>query len=633
MSEVLQDFMKPSPAICVLGKEYPNRLEAVDSLSRSYAAIFRLEYLRRSPEDITGNVAGAEERAIVLDAINAAIRTLEQTELAAQNVQVGGRAIRTGYTDDEILAGYSGAKKVETQPQDWVWMSVRGQKSGAIYFHIDDPYTERTAGVMNERIPQRLWEMDTDADGNVVLLKTRQGDVPVRRAPAVSHLSREQFEVKKLTMDPWKPGTYVDAGGDRCLNQYRALQIPPRPEEKYFAICNVAEQWLEFIYPGRSSYILNHWAHAIQRPYEKPKTYLVFGGGQGIGKNVLLGLAKYIHTLQGKTIAVNKDTLAGRFSDYLMRPEIQIDEFEMERSDPAYEKVKNKIKSISGSADRYLPVEPKGKPSTQVANIHRLTITTNYAHQVPRDNDDRRAALFNSHVTKAQAKAFYTPLFAAIGVNIDSEGFEYRTLWDMGYGDAFANWLYERDISEFDPHNLPDDLLAMYDDTRKGFEMPQTIVEAIEEIAATYGHWADATVPSDIAEITPDNWPVFIAGQQIFATKCSFVSAAEGEDIQAGRKRNGHTERLLRNAGYIKIDPPNRKKQWIGPLPNKDSAAGAIRVQTALYYDPHRVPHGSKMDDIRSLAAKHIESLTKYWRSEEGVASYWTRDKLETDSF
>lgn len=626
MSDVLPDFMQPSPSFSVLGEEFPNKLEAIDALAKRWAGDFRLAYLKKEGINIISKAATLPEQEAIRCAVQKAIDTLSQTE-AAQNsqVQVGGTAVSQAM----IEGGYAGMTKVETMPDEWVWMPAKNQ-TGAMYINLSEPYYEVSAKVMNARINVKQWPMVIGEDGQPK--RSAMTGQYMRIAPSDAHLSYDNLRVQNITMDPWRNDVvYVNDLGERVLNQYRPIKYPPRPEAKYFEIVPLIQKWVEFIYPGRSEYIFDHFKHMLCSLESKASTHLVFGGGQGIGKNVLLSLFTYTHNRQGKVSVIEKNQITMPHTDYLMRPIMIVDEFEMRRSEVHYMLVKERLKAWTGSSEKWLAVHPKGKPATQVANIHRLIITTNNPHQIPRDNDDRRYAIMNSAATEAEVHEFIKPLFAALGFDITHPEFAYRRMWEEGYGDAFALFLMDRDYSaDFNPNKLPRALLDQYDESTRGFEIPESMRLALDEIALTFGRWdwikdggSPHEWPADLSDVTRKHWPKFVAAQHLKATHSAFFDEVDGETVRDSK----NLDTLCRNADYVLLQSDSA--QWRGPIPTRDSATGSVRVQTKLYCRKDAFPNGTTMDQKRVEADKFVKLLTEYWRSEEGVATYWSEKRVK----
>ncbi|SAK95258.1 hypothetical protein AWB78_05322 [Caballeronia calidae] len=523
------------------------------------------------------------------------------------------------------MNGYARSMKMETLPEDWVWMPNKSQ-SGVAYFHLESPFTSYQAKVMNARIPMNLWEDQLDSNGKPIY--GRNG-APVKVQPSDSHLSRPDYEIQKLTMDPSKGRIYRDSTGERCLNHWRDIKFPARPEEKYFKVVKIVKNWLEFIYPGRAEWMLDYWAHALQRMTEKPSVAMVLGGGQGIGKDTLLTIANWTFLQQGKVATIMTSQLAERFNEFLFFPIVIVNELDIKRSDKSFNKLKRDYKTYTGGLPSQLTVDPKGLPLQHVANIHRFYTTTNYEDEFPRDPDDRRYMILRSHAVLAEVQAKRREWFADCQTE-DGERFDIMKWLAEGYGDAFTCFLLDRDISAFDPYNLPADLMKDYDELKKGIDIEPVIGAALNEIALTFGRWThdDSCMiewPSDEAEVSMEHWPDFVTSQQLLFSRASFDPELEGEKVQRTKQQRGHLDVLMRTAGYIPVTRPEGKIQWVGAKPRK-SDVGVTRVQSStLYIRRSKIDHGETVAKRQARAKDFIETLTEFLRTTEGKEAVWTQ--------
>jgi hypothetical protein len=507
----------------------------------------------------------------------------------------------------KFQAGYAGAAKAETKPGDWVFMPVSGG-SGAVYFNLSDPFTAYSAKVMDSRIPMKYWEVELDEIGNAVM----RANKTVKVSPSESHLARPEFEIQKVAINPHEGSVYIDANGQRCLNQWRPFVAPPRPAEEFFKVGEIVKDWLELIYPGRADYVMDVWAHSYQRLSQKANLGLVFGGGHGIGKDTLLSIATHSFSKQGKVsnIQVAHLTKSG-YEEFLLNPILIVGEFHTFKGDTG--DMANKLKSYAAAPPHQFSVDVKYKPLTVVENIHRLYVTTNHEDRFPRENGDRRFMILKSHSTKEQVRAF---IDERIGKGVDLKS------WiDAGAGDAFTHILLERDISGFDCKNLPEDA-ADHDEVKKGFDIEPILASSFEEISETFGKWSNA-VAADVEEIEQKHWPDFVTSQQILHSRAAHNPDLEGERAATIKGRRGHLDVLMNTAGYQPVIRPEGKAQWIGKKPGKNDRIGTVRVQSsALYIRRESIEPGEKVSSMQERAAKFIEKLSEYWKTENGIATY-----------
>ena len=116
-------------------------------------------------------------------------------------------------------------------------------------------------------------------------------------------------------------GGWIDRDGCACFNLYR----PPNPIE---GDATKAGRWLEHVeqvFPDSASHIVRWMAHRVQRPGEKINHALVFGGGQGIGKDTLIEPVKYAVGVWNFT-EVSPAHLQGRFNSFVKSVILRVSE-------------------------------------------------------------------------------------------------------------------------------------------------------------------------------------------------------------------------------------------------------------------------------------------------------------------
>jgi hypothetical protein len=117
--------------------------------------------------------------------------------------------------------------------------------------------------------------------GKYVVLKPSSWLTQYRRVEQLSWVpGLPEIIEDKLIFD----GGWQDRQGGRCLNLYR-------PPQTVLGDASQATPWVDHLkrlYPDDADLISDWLAHRIQHPGEKPNYALVLGGGQGIGKDMLL---------------------------------------------------------------------------------------------------------------------------------------------------------------------------------------------------------------------------------------------------------------------------------------------------------------------------------------------------------
>jgi len=140
--------------------------------------------------------------------------------------------------------------------------------------------------------------------------------------------------------------------------------------------------------PAIGEYILNWFAHAVQKPWEKPGTALAFPGKQGVGKGSLVlpfGALFGCHFLH----ADSPERITGRFNMHLAHKIVLFADEAFFAGDPRTVGIlKARI------TEPELTFEAKGKDPITLPNYHRIIAASNQSWMVPAGLDERRWAVF-----------------------------------------------------------------------------------------------------------------------------------------------------------------------------------------------------------------------------------------------
>lgn len=183
-------------------------------------------------------------------------------------------------------------------------------------------------------------------------------------------------------------------------------------------------------------YILNYYAHAVQKPYELPHVALVFRGGKGVGKGTSITPLKMIfgdHFYQTQDV----NNVLGRFTNITQNKLII---FLNETVWGGYHKMESKLKGLITEYRK--DVEGKGIDVYQVDNYSRVIVDSNDTWAVPTSLDERRYCFINipDHGHKRD-----NPYFDAITEELENGGAA-GLLYD----------LLRKDISNYNPRDLPE---------------------------------------------------------------------------------------------------------------------------------------------------------------------------------
>jgi hypothetical protein len=269
---------------------------------------------------------------------------------------------------------------------------------------------------------------------------------------------KQHRRVEQITWAPGVPeiiddklifdGGWQDRPGAHCLNLYRPPQIMPGD-------ATAATPWLDhlqLLYPQDGDDIINWLAHRIQHPDQKPNYALVLGGGQGIGKDMLLQPVK-MAVGPWNFQEISPTNLLESFNPFVKAVVLRMSEAhdlgESERANryALYERAK----IYTAAPPDVLRCNDKYIRHFYVPNVLGLVVTTNHKSDgVYLPSDDRRHFIAWSHCTKEQFNAeYFNKLWRWL-------------LWEGG-NEHVAAYLAERDLSAFNPCALPRQTAAFFD--------------------------------------------------------------------------------------------------------------------------------------------------------------------------
>jgi hypothetical protein len=243
-------------------------------------------------------------------------------------------------------------------------------------------------------------------------------------------------------------GGWQQRTGVHCLNLYRPPQIA-------HGDAKAATRWLDHLrklYPEDSDDIINWLAHRVQRPGQKPNHALVLGGGQGIGKDMILQPVK-LAVGPWNFQEISPTNLMESWNPFVKAVVLRMNEaHDLGESERANRYVLyERVKIYAAAPPDVLRCNDKYIRQHYVPNVLGLIVTTNHKTDgVYLPSDDRRHLVAWSNCVKEEFSADY---FNAM----------WRWLLWEGGNENVAAYLALRDLSAFDPCALPRQTTAFFD--------------------------------------------------------------------------------------------------------------------------------------------------------------------------
>jgi hypothetical protein len=161
-----------------------------------------------------------------------------------------------------------------------------------------------------------------------------------------------------------------------------------------------------------NEFVLDWLAQAIQTPWEKPGTALILGGRQGAGKTTITNLLRAIFDARHVVSVSRPDDIVGRFNDVIADALFVVCD---EATFAGDKSVANRLKALV--TDPTLVVERKNVPSYTAPSFHRFISTSNEAHAVHAESDQRRYVVLEVSDEKVGDHEYFEALHKALTPN------------------------------------------------------------------------------------------------------------------------------------------------------------------------------------------------------------------------
>ncbi len=266
--------------------------------------------------------------------------------------------------------------------------------------------------------------------------------------------------------------------GPEWYNLWKGFSFTPSPKgtgEDHASVQAFLKHAKENVCGGDSQlfrWLIGHFAHLIQKPYEKPITALVFKGKKGTGKSTLTDAIGALVGNYYRTVS-HPRYLSGNFNSHLENCLV----LNLEEAFWSGDKGANGVLKhmVTGKTHQ---IERKGLESYEVENLTRVYIVGNEEWLVPTSEDERRYAVFNVAETQRGDWRFFKQMRI---------GFE-----EGGYS-HLLRYLLDYDLSEFNFEEAPN-TQGLYDQK----------VASLDPFAQW---WFESISEGEISHLGQEGWP------------------------------------------------------------------------------------------------------------------------------
>ena len=182
-------------------------------------------------------------------------------------------------------------------------------------------------------------------------------------------------------------------------------------------------------------WLMDWFAHLVQRPWERPLTTLVFKGEKGVGKNSLIDIVGDLMSPKQYLVTQDDRFLTSNFNAHL--EECLLCVFD-EAFWSGNKKAEGKLKGLT--TEKTMLVERKGREAYRANSYVRIVIIGNDDWIVPASYDERRYAVFQVGLKRRQDSVYFSQL---------------KKLMSSGSNQVLMHFLMNRDLSKFDIATAP----------------------------------------------------------------------------------------------------------------------------------------------------------------------------------
>jgi Bifunctional DNA primase/polymerase, N-terminal/Family of unknown function (DUF5906) len=199
----------------------------------------------------------------------------------------------------------------------------------------------------------------------------------------------------------FKPGVEADP---HEYNIWRGFSVEPAASGKHPAVDMLLDHILKNACGGDAK--LAHWlvgflAHMVQKPGEKPRVALVFQGGKGVGKTIIMEIMEMLFP-DHAIIADEPRYLVGNFNSHFEGCLLFVADEASWGGDKRHD---GKLKGLI--TGKKIIIERKGFEPYTIENLTRIVVIGNERWLVPATEGERRYAVFSFGNGKKQDDDFF----------------------------------------------------------------------------------------------------------------------------------------------------------------------------------------------------------------------------------
>lgn len=263
-------------------------------------------------------------------------------------------------------------------------------------------------------------------------------------------------------------------------------------------------------------YLLNWFAHLLQRPEAKTGTVPLIKGTQGCGKNLPYNVfQRYVMNPSLSITCPDMEKLFSRFNGARMGKILVVLD---EAVDSRDRRMNNKMKNFI--TDKRIQIEAKGKDIVEVSDFSNYVIITNNDFASIIEKNDRRYICLVASDHRVGDKAYFKTMVGKL-LNVEA-------------GCHIFHWLLRRNISDFDVRDLPKTEYKKELSARQTDNVVKWLIDMHEELL-------ESGYANETSMLSPD-W------YQLYVKWCKEIRTLR-QELKVAHKRGLNPDRLRKCLG------------------------------------------------------------------------------------
>jgi hypothetical protein len=454
-----------------------------------------------------------------------------------------------------IAAGKTGfvdGDRKQYRPQDFYYDTMQDK------FWCGFDLSLRTPESIDALIPYEFYEEGRDKNGKFRVMRPSEYLKRVENDRVVEGSTWWPGQARVINNVIVTADGVMDVPGARCFNTYNEPKPLPGGDPE------IGKKWADFIADlfdtETADYLVQYFAHLVQKPHEKCNAIIAITGEQGIGKDTMLeAIRNIVGTWNCREIS--PDMVFESFDPWKQALMVVVNEARPQNSEHMQWQFYEKLKVMGAAPPHWLHVNAKFERMRYVRNVMRTIITFNKMESLYVPSDDRRIFIARSY-----RDASWLTIQRRNEIHALVSGDDVRHV---------AAFLRAQDLTNFDPFGRP----------------PRG--DAWNEVSATWNEREGDVLHDALNEL---NFPPVVLSPELSRTKIG--TGLDTRDDLIKKLRSPRFSGSMTDKGYVLVPRPKGMHDWRF---GASDSPHAIRCRTAFMRRELFNPKNKKENEQRVI--------------------------------